>query len=35
MAIVGGTGSYASVTGTVKLVPVGQTTQRLEITFDN
>ena len=31
MAIVGGTGAYAGETGSVKLVPSGRTTQRLEI----
>lgn len=31
MAIVGGTGAFAGASGTVKLVPAGRTTQRLEI----
>jgi len=31
MAIVGGTGVYAGASGSVKLVPSGRTTQRLEI----
>lgn len=31
MAITGGTGAYAGERGTVKLVPSGRTTQRLEI----
>jgi hypothetical protein len=33
LAVVGGTGSYAGAGGTVRLVPVGHTTQRLEITL--
>jgi hypothetical protein len=33
MAIVGGTGAYAGASGSVKLVPSGRTTQRLEITL--
>jgi hypothetical protein len=32
MAIVGGTGAYAGASGSVKLVPNGRTTQRLEVT---
>ena len=35
MAIVGGTGAYAGERGSVKLVPSGRTTQRLEITLSN
>src|ERR671934_775944 len=31
MAIVGGTGAYASASGSIKLVPSGSTTQRLEV----
>ena len=31
MAIVGGTGAFAGASGSVKLVPAGRTTQRLEI----
>jgi hypothetical protein len=31
MAIVGGTGAYAGASGSVKLVPSGRTTQRLEV----
>jgi len=33
MAIVGGTGAYAGEGGTMKLVPSGRTTQRLEVTL--
>ena len=35
MAIVGGTGAYAGASGSVKLVPSGRTTQRLEITLSS
>jgi hypothetical protein len=35
MAIVGGTGSYAGARGSVRLVPSGRTTQRLEVTLTN
>lgn len=31
MAIVGGTGAYAGASGSVRLVPSGRTTQRLEV----
>jgi hypothetical protein len=31
MAIVGGTGAYAGASGTVRLVPIGRTSQRLEV----
>lgn len=34
MAIVGGTGAYAGANGSVKLVPSGRTTQRLEVTLN-
>jgi hypothetical protein len=33
MAIVGGTGSYDGARGVVRLVPLGRTTQRLEVTL--
>lgn len=33
MAIVGGTGAYAGASGTVRLLPAGKSTQRLEIDF--
>ena len=35
MAIVGGTGAYAGGSGSVKLVPSGRTTQRLEVAFSS
>ncbi|HKN93740.1 MAG TPA: hypothetical protein VJU60_05365 [Thermoleophilaceae bacterium] len=35
MAIVGGTGAYAAANGSIKLVPVGRTTQRLEVTLSS
>ena len=35
MAIVGGTGAYTGASGSVKLVPGGRTTQRLELTLSN
>jgi hypothetical protein len=35
MAIVGGTAAYARANGSVKLVPSGRTTQRLEITLSS
>lgn len=35
MAIVGGTGAYAGANGSIKLVPVGRTTQRLEVTLSS
>ena len=35
MAIVGGTGAYAGASGSVKLVPAGRTTQRLEIALSS
>jgi hypothetical protein len=35
MAIVGGTGAYAGEGGSVKLVPSGRTTQRLEVTLSS
>ena len=35
MAIVGGTGAYAGADGSVKLVPSGRTTQRLEIALSS
>ena len=35
MAIVGGTGAYAGETGSVRLVPSGRTTQRLEIALSS
>lgn len=35
MAIVGGTGAYAGESGSVKLVPSGRTTQRLEIALSS
>lgn len=35
MAIVGGTGAYAGDSGSVKLVPSGRTTQRLEIALSS
>ena len=35
MAIVGGTGAYAGASGSVKLVPSGRTTQRLEVTLNS
>lgn len=35
LAIVGGTGAYAGAAGTVHLVPVGHTTQRLELSFSS
>ena len=35
MAIVGGTGAYAGRSGSVKLVPSGRTTQRLEIALSS
>lgn len=35
MAIVGGTGAYAGARGSVKLVPAGRTTQRLEIALSS
>ena len=35
MAIVGGTGAYAGQSGSVKLVPSGRTTQRLEIALSS
>jgi hypothetical protein len=35
MAIVGGTGVYAGADGTVKLVPSGRTTQRMEVALSS
>jgi hypothetical protein len=35
MAIVGGTGAYASASGSIKLVPSGSTTQRLEVNLSS
>jgi hypothetical protein len=35
MAIVGGTGVYAGANGSVKLVPSGQTTQRMEVALSS
>jgi hypothetical protein len=35
MAIVGGTGAYAGANGSVKLVPSGRTTQRLEVALSS
>ena len=35
MAIVGGTGAYAGASGSVKLVPSGRTTQRVELTLNS
>ena len=35
MAIVGGTGVYAGADGSVKLVPSGQTTQRMEVALSS
>ena len=35
MAIVGGTGAYAGATGSVKLVPSGRTSQRLEVALSS
>jgi hypothetical protein len=35
MAIVGGTGAYAGATGSIKLIPSGRTTQRLELTLSS
>jgi hypothetical protein len=35
MAIVGGTGAYAGASGSVKLVPSGRTTQRLDVTLQS
>ena len=35
MAVVGGTGAYAGATGSIKLIPSGRTTQRLEVTLSS